>query len=609
MKLTYIANTMGKNFLKTCLLGGMLLSGYATFAQAGGGLKANAAEPEAIRDARMRWFRDAHFGMFVHWGLYSAAAGEWNGKDYEGCVEWIQNMANVPAAVYEKQLTPLFRPKPGFAREWAKTAKEAGCRYVIFTTRHHEGFALHDSKTTSFDGKDVTGRDLMREIVNALHEQGLRVGVYFSLLDWHHPDAYVEHGMPTPGGVKNDTRNNANYVAYMHQQAEEIFSNYGPIDVVWWDYSSQEIQGEKWGANALVDMVKKHHPNIIMNNRLYHFDDNSDYTRANGDLVTPEQFIPETGYKNMDWESCMTMNGTWGYSKNNQRWHTDKELVQNLVDIVSKGGNYLLNVGPMGDGTIPAKSIELMQGIGGWMKMNGEAIYGSRANSVGKVNWGRITTKPGKYFLHIFHWPENNRLHVPIAPDAGSTPRAFVLADAARTPLRTEVNEQGIFIDIAHTKRNELTTVIELDVTGTSLVPMGIFPEADHGYRLHTGDAVLTPGVGLSVGDKPVIYSWTALTGTATWNLRVKQPGKYKVILRAACTDESAGSKIAVTAGKSTLTGVVKSTDNNWSAYRDWDLGTVNLATAGVNAITIKPLTKPGLGVMNLQEVRLVRVK
>lgn len=601
---------MKKDLLKICLLGGMLLSGYTATAQADGGLKANATEPEALRNARMRWFRDAHFGMFVHWGLYSAAAGEWNGKDYEGCVEWIQNMANVPAAEYEKQLTPLFRPKKEFAREWAKTAKEAGCRYVIFTTRHHEGFALHDSKTTTYDGMDVTGRDLMREIVNALHEQGLRVGVYFSLLDWHHPDAYVEHGMPTPGGVKNDTRNNANYVSYMHQQAEEIFSNYGPIDVVWWDYSSKEIQGEKWGANALVDMVKKHHPNIIMNNRLYHFDHNSEYTRANGDLVTPEQFIPEAGYKDMDWESCMTMNGTWGYSKNNQRWHTEKELVQNMIDIVSKGGNYLLNVGPMGDGTIPSKSIELMQGIGGWMKVNGESIYGSRANSIGKVNWGRITTKNGKYYLHIFHWPENNRLLVPIAPDAGSTPKAVFLADGARTPLPTTVSEPGISIDISNTAfRNNLATVIELDVAGTSLVPSGIFPDADGGYHLPPGDAILHEGVALSMSDKPVLYSWTALTGTATWNLQVKQPGKYKVILRAACTDESAGSKITLTAGSTTLSGVVKSTNNNWSAYQDWELGTVNIPKKGVNTLVIKPLTKPGVGVMNLQQVQLVRVK
>lgn len=600
---------MKKHFLQLCLLSGLLLSGSVAFAQQDAGLVSNAEEPEALRDARMEWFRDAHFGMFVHWGLYSAAAGEWNGKDYDGCVEWIQSFANVPAAEYAAKLTPLFKPKKDFAREWAKTAKDAGCRYVIFTSRHHEGFALHDSKTTTFDGKDVTGRDLMREIVNALHEQGLRVGVYFSLVDWHHPDAYVEHGLPAPGGVKNDNRDNAKYVSYMQEQAAEIFSNYGPIDVVWWDYSSKEIQGEKWGANALVAMVKKHHPNIIMNNRLYAFDHNSEYTRANGDLVTPEQFIPETGFKGMDWESCMTMNGTWGYSKNNQKWHTEEELVHNMIDIVSKGGNYLLNVGPMGDGTIPAKSISLMHGIGDWMRVNGDAIYGSRANSIGKVNWGRITTKPGKYFLHIFNWPANDRLHVPLSPDAGVTPQAFFLADTAHVPLTVSSDERGLFIDVSNKAfKNNAATVIELDVTGTSLIAQGIYPEADGSYRLLAGDATLTNGVGLSVGEQATIYNWMSTDGAVAWNIQVKQPGKYKMTLSFACTDASAGSKIAVSAGSTTLTGVVKGTEDNWGIYKDWDLGTVALSKKGVNTVLVKALTKPGLGVMNLRSIRLVPV-
>ncbi|NRF41702.1 alpha-L-fucosidase [Pedobacter foliorum] len=600
---------MKKTFLKLSMLVGLILPYAASNAQVKEGLTANAEEPEAIRDARMRWFRDAHFGMFVHWGLYSGAAGEWDGKDYDGCVEWIQNMANVPADVYEARLKPLFKPKKDFAREWAKTAKDAGCRYVIFTSRHHEGFALHDSKTTTFDGMDVTGRDLFREIVNALHEQGLRVGVYFSLVDWHHPDAYVEHGLPAPAGVKNDTRDNAKYVEYMHKQAEEMFSNYGPIDVVWWDYSSKEIQGEKWGAKDLVAMVKKHHPNIIMNNRLYAFEHNSEYTRANGDLVTPEQFIPESGFKGMDWESCMTMNGTWGYSKNNQRWHTETELVHNMIDIVSKGGNYLLNVGPMADGTIPAKSIDLMHGIGSWMNVNGEAIYGSRANTIGKVNWGRITTKPGKFFLHVFNWPENNKLHVPFAPDKGVIPQAYFLADGSKTPLKVEANERGLFIDVSNKAfKNDAATVIALDVTGTSLVAQGIFPEEDGSFKLLAGDAILTGGIALSVGEQAILHSWTAQDATVAWNVNVTQPGKYKVILSTACTDASAGSKIAVSLGKTTLPGVVKGTENSWGAYKDWDMGTAVISKKGTNTILVKAITKPGLGVMNLKNIRLVPV-
>jgi alpha-L-fucosidase len=584
-----------------------LCNTFFVAAQNEGGLEFNAREPEYLRDARMEWFRDAHFGMFVHWGLYSGAEGLWNGKDYGGAAEWIQNAANVPADVYAKTLLPLFRPKKDFAREWAKTAKEAGCRYVIFTSRHHEGFALHDSKTTTFDGKDVTGRDLFREIVNALHEQGLRVGVYFSLLDWHHSDAYVRHGLPAPGNVTNDTRDNTKYVDYMYRQAEEMFSNYGPIDVVWWDYSSIEIQGEKWGASKLMAMVKKHHPNIIMNNRLYAFNNNNEYTRAHGDLVTPEQHIPETGFKGMDWESCMTMNGTWGYSRNNQNWSTGKQLIRNMVDIVSKGGNYLLNVGPMADGTIPARSIELMQQLGAWMKVNGESIYGTRANTIGRVPWGRITTKPGTFYLHVFNWPANNRLLVPLEPAAGNQPRAWFLADGNKTALPLQVNQRGIYIDISNkTYKDDNSSVIVLETEGKSLVDLGIFPEADGTYILTAGDAILKGGrLVLSLTEEPYINTWMG-HNSVEWTINARKPGKYKVVLNYACTDQSAGSTINLGIDNPVFMGAVKST-GSWETFKEWNIGTVTIPS-GAHKLVIDAEAKPGMGVMNLKGVALVPV-
>jgi alpha-L-fucosidase len=577
-------------------------------AQTETGLAFNAEEPQYLRDARMEWFRDAHFGMFVHWGLYSAAEGVWDGKDYGGAAEWLQNAANVPADVYAARLIPLFKPKKDFAREWAKTAKEAGCRYVIFTSRHHEGFALHDSKTTTFDAMDVTGRDLFREIVNALHEQGLRVGVYFSLLDWHHPDAYVEHGLPTPGNVKNDQRDNAKYVEFMYQQATEMFSNYGPVDIVWWDYSSEEIQGEKWGASKLVRMVKQHHPNIIMNNRLYAFQKNNQYTLAHGDLVTPEQHIPETGFKGMDWESCMTMNGTWGYSRNNQNWSTDKQLIRNMVDIVSKGGNYLLNVGPMFDGTIPAKSITLMHGIGEWMKVNGAAIYGSRANTIGRVSWGRITTRPGTFYLHMFNWPADNRLLIPLQPAAGNIPRAYYLADSSKAALPLEVTEKGIYINVTDkTYKNDNATVIVLEAEGSSLAHLGIFPEANGNYELKASDASIKgERASLSLTDEPYINTWMG-SNTAVWNVNIRKPGKYQLILNYACTDASAGASVNLDMGKASLKGAVAST-GSWETFKDWNMGIITIA-AGPQQLSIAATAKPDLGVMNLKNVKLIPVK
>jgi alpha-L-fucosidase len=586
----------------------LIFSSVTAFAQSGEGLLFNVEEPEHIRDARMQWFRDAHFGMFVHWGLYSGAEGMWDGKDYGGCAEWIQHAANVPADIYASRLLPLFRPKKDFAREWARTAKEAGCRYVIFTSRHHEGFALHDSKVTSFDGKDVTGRDLFREIVGALHEQGLRVGVYFSLLDWHHPDAYVEHGLPAPGNVKNDERNNEKYKEYMYRQAEEIFSSYGPIDVVWWDYSSKEIQGEKWGATNLMTMVKKHHPNIVMNNRLYAVDRNDQYTRAHGDLVTPEQHIPESGFKGIDWESCMTMNGTWGYSRNNQNWSTSRQLIWNMIDIVSKGGNYLLNVGPMADGTIPSKSIELMQDVGRWMNVYGGSIYGTRANTLGKVAWGRITTRPGTYYLHVFHWPQNNRLLVPLQPSANTVTKAYFLADKQKVGLPVETARGGLYIDISkNTFKDDNATVIVLEAEGTSVADQGIFPAADGTYELEAAAADLKGDrVNVALVEKPYINTWIG-RNSAEWILNIQKKGKYRIILEYACTDTSAGSSVNLQIRKATLRGAVKST-GGWESFRSWEMGTVTLAE-GVNRLVIEGESKPSLGVMNLRSVKLVPIK
>ena len=596
-------NKIGAYLVLACL------QAFTVAAQQKEGLAFNAQEPEYLRNARMEWFRDAHFGMFVHWGLYSIAAGEWKGKDYGGAAEWLQNAANVPAAEYEKTLLPLFRPKKDFAREWAKTAKEAGCRYVIFTSRHHEGFALHDSRTTLFDAMDVTGRDLFKEIVTALHEQGLRVGVYFSLLDWHHPDAYVQHGLPAPGNVTNDGRDNAKYVDYMYKQAEEMFSGYGPIDVVWWDYSSFEIEGEKWGATKLVSMVKKHHPNIIMNNRLYAFENNNQYTRASGDLVTPEQHIPETGFKGMDWESCMTMNGTWGYSKNNQNWSTERQLIRNMCDIVSKGGNYLLNVGPMGDGTIPARSITLMHGIGQWMKTNGEAIYGTRANTLTRVGWGRITTRPGLYYLHVFNWPQNNRLHVPLAVTAGTHPRAWFLADSAHTALPLDISAKGIDINVSNKAfKDGNATVIVLGAEGQPLpaADQGIVAGKDGTYRLPAEEARLKGNrLALSMSEEPYINSWMG-ADSAEWTINAPAAGQYTVVLKYACTDQSAGSTIHISTPKTKLSGTVAST-GGWESFKDWRPGTV-LLSKGTNILLIDGQSKPDLGVMNLKQVLLIPV-
>ena len=450
-----------------------LICAFAALSQPAASAAENSPpETKEQRDARMLWWRDARLGMFVHWGLYSAAEGVWDGKQYGGGVEWIQDYAGIPADDYAKRLRPMFTPKRGFAKEWARLAKEMGAQYVVFTSKHHEGFALWDSKVTDFDAKDFTGRDLFKEIVSALRAEGLRVGVYFSVIDWHHPDFPVQKtGLPHPlkhernKGLPDPDQGRvmSRYVDFMHQQVKEVVSRYGTLDVLWWDWSSKETQGDSWRAGPLMAMVRKEQPRIIMNNRLY-FSPNVEgdnlgiFDTSKGDFTTPEQHIPATGLPGVDWETCMTLNGTWGYSQHDFKWKSAETLVRNTVDIASKGGNYLINAGPLADGTVPEAIQVRFRELGAWMKEYGESIYGTKPNPYGAVSWGRITSKPGRTYLHVFDWPKDNRLTVPAK---GVSPaRVWMMADASKASLSFQETSDGVVVTLKPGLQNPYDSVV-----------------------------------------------------------------------------------------------------------------------------------------------------
>ena len=438
-------------------------------------------ETPAQREARMSWWREARFGMFVHWGLYSGLAGTWEGKAVatRGGMEWIQNQVRADAETYSKAAIPLFRPKAGFAREWARLAREAGCRYLVFTTKHHEGFALHDSKVTEYDAGSVLNRDLVKEIVEAARAEGLRVGFYHSVIDWRHDQyAYaLSKQLPHPLKGKpypNGERDHAKYQTFLRQQVEELVSNYGQLDVLWWDYSSQDFQGqEAWRAFDLLQLAREHQPQIIMNNRLFRSPEAGWASMGTegylprlepkyGDFITPEQHIPATGMPGVDWETCMTMNTTWGYSAHDHAWKSDQELIRNLIDIASKGGNYLLNIGPKGDGTVPEPSVNSLRAIGAWMKKNGDAIYATTSNPFGPVTWGRITAKPGHLYLHVFDWPSDGKLVVPAGNAEGKVSARF-LAERDQAQLDVRKSDSDLVITLAGQAPDPIATVIQLD--------------------------------------------------------------------------------------------------------------------------------------------------
>lgn len=329
------------------------------------------------RQRRMRWWHEARFGMFIHWGLYSVL----------GRHEWVMNRERIPVNEYEK-LADQFRPKPHPARAWAKLAREAGQKYMVMTTKHHEGFCLFDSKLTDYTStKRAAGRDLVAEYVEAARAEGLRVGFYYSLMDWHHPD-----------GVRclHNEKARRRFVDYTHGQVRELCTNYGRVDILWYDLP-WPLDAEGWESRKLNAMVRRLQPDIIINNR----------ARLPEDFGTPEQHVTAEP-AGRAWEACMTINNSWGYSAGDVEWKPLHQLIGHLQQAATGGGNYLLNIGPRGDGSVPAASARLLRRMGDWLSRNGEAIYGhvDRPQLEGMYNVaGAWTLKGRTAYLHVHAWP------------------------------------------------------------------------------------------------------------------------------------------------------------------------------------------------------------
>ncbi len=365
---------------------------------------------------KMQWWEDAKFGMFIHWGVYSVPAGVYNGKEIDGIGEWIMNRGKIPCAEYQAY-AKQFNPVKYDPEAWVKMAKDAGMKYLVITSKHHDGFALFDSKVTDWDVVDATpyGKDLLKPLAEACRKEGIKLGFYYSQAqDWNHPggSAAGGHWDPAQDGDMDEYIEN---IAV--PQVKEILNNYGGLDILWWD---TPVDMTKERAEEFLPLLTDF-PDLITNNRL-----GGGYE---GDTETPEQFVPATGFPGRHWEVCMTMNDTWGYKSTDHNWKSTETLLQTLVDIVSKGGNYLLNVGPTSEGLIPEPSIERLKEIGDWMDVNGESIYGTTASPFHYLSWGRCTRKGNTLYLHVFDWPEDGELSVPLV---NKVKKAHLLADKGK---------------------------------------------------------------------------------------------------------------------------------------------------------------------------------
>ena len=331
-------------------------------------------EGEEDRARRMRWWHEAKFGMFIHFGLYSVI----------GRHEWAMEMEGIPVAEYEK-LAEQFNPKPNAAREWARLAKRAGMKYMVMTTKHHEGFCLFDTEFTDYCApKRACGRDLVAEFVEAARAEGLRVGFYYSLMDWHHPDG---------ARCVEDEAARKRFVKYIHGQVRELMTNYGKIDILWYDVP-WPLDAEGWESARMNRMVRELQPSIIINNR----------SGLPEDFSTPEQHVRGEP-AGRAWETCMTMNDSWGYHKADDNWKTPKQILRYLITCARDGGNYLLNIGPKPDGSVPEESVHILNVVGEWMDKYGHTIYGAEPCDVKRSCFANFTRKGTTLYVHIHFWP------------------------------------------------------------------------------------------------------------------------------------------------------------------------------------------------------------
>jgi len=426
-----------------------------------------STETKAQRNRRMSWWREARFGLFIHWGLYAVPAGQWQDNDDHG--EWIMHSGRIPLDAYET-FREKFNPTRFDAEAWVRMAQQAGMKYVVITTKHHDGFCLFDSQHTDYDIMATPfQRDIMKEMSAACQKAGLRMCWYHSIMDWHHAD-YLPRREWEPRSA--DGADFDRYLAYLKNQVRELLTNYGPIGIMWFDGEWEGTWTHEHGRD-LCRHVRSLQPDVIVNNRVDKgrrgMQGMTTSDEFEGDYGTPEQEIPPRGLTGVDWETCMTMNRHWGYNRQDTDWKSTADLIRMLADTASKGGNFLLNVGPTAEGLFPQPCVERLREIGAWMRVNGEAIHGTTASPFRELTWGRCTCKTTengntRLYLHVFDWPNDRRLVVSGLSNEGR--QAFLLADPGRSPLKIVRKEDALVVHLPAQPPDTINSVAVVDIVG-----------------------------------------------------------------------------------------------------------------------------------------------
>jgi alpha-L-fucosidase len=553
-------------------------------------LCSGAPATDAERERRLEWWRDARFGMFIHWGLYALPAGYWNGKEVPGIGEWIMNHAKIPVSEYEK-LASKFNPVRFDADQWVQVARNAGMKYIVITAKHHDGFAMFNSKASRYNIVDATPfhRDPMKELAAACQRQGIRLCFYYSQTqDWHEADG-VGNTWDFPDEGKKDF--NRYFQAKVIPQVRELLTQYGPIGLIWFD-TPRNMTKEQ--SSQLADLVHQLQPGCLVNGRVGN--GMGDYDSAGDNQIS---FAKGT----REWETPVTLNDTWGFKRDDNHWKSPEVLIHQLAITVSQGGNYLLNVGPTAEGVIPRQSVDRLAEVGQWMKVNSESIYGSKAGPYPyDFSWGVMTSGKGKLFLHVFNWPKDGNLTLyGLKSKVG---RAELLANRGWPLLYKQQHTKGAdFYSLTLSKLPQpapdaIDAVIALSLAGKPDVitelqqqPGGIVTLPAHLGDIH--------GTAAKPDTRGVMEHWTSKDDWVEWKFQVSHPGTFEVRL---ITSEQkygngweGGQRVAVSVAGKTLDAVVKNDgqlDNPGNPYWPYVIskfGTVTVDKAGEYQLSLKP--------------------
>lgn len=557
-------------------------------------LFAQPSRPPLPPAERLEWFQQDKFGIFIHWGVYSAI----------GRHEWSRHMFQIPQAEYDRWI-PKFNPVRFDAGSWVDLASNAGARYMVITSKHHDGFSIYRSRVSDYDIELTPyAGDPLKMLADAAKKRNMRLGFYHSIMDWHHPDYRPRRSWEYPKDYK-EGGNNRRYVEFMKAQLRELLENYGDVAMIWFDGEWEKTLVETQSEDEIYDFIRGLQPNALINDRLY-----GRRPGNKADFGTPEQYVPATGLKDPSgkpilWEACVTINNdSWGYNKYETEFKTERDLIRMLIEVVSKGGNLLLNIGPKPDGTIPDEFVTRLNAMGRWMKTNGESIYGTTASPFERMGFfGRATTRGNKLYLHVFQWPGNGVLRVPGLRNLVHSAR--LLADPGRA-IPAERDGDDILLRLPGEAPDGIATVIALQLDGSpQAVSFANRPDAKGVLQLGAESSEIETRFEQRAKKENAlghvfVTRWTRAEDVPTWMVETARPGRYRVEISYASRGKDV--PFTVEAGERKLEARTESTGNEW-VFKTFRLGEMALP-AGRTQLQVKAEGK-GVPAMNLERITL----